>query len=150
MVVKMPSPKSKASSSADQRLSADIHLPAFEKPMREHWPSRMSWADAVRSFAASREHYMRNFDSPEEGLRPQESRTLLLVVITAGNNTNAPDTIRIGRRWQDLGICLAPKARRHEQPGATPQGFVQRQTASAESAIHFGSNLFGTDGEPVR
>ena len=69
MVVKMPSPKSKASGSADQRLSADIRLPVFDEPMREHWPSKMSWADAVRSFAASREHYMRNFDSPEERWR---------------------------------------------------------------------------------
>jgi hypothetical protein len=36
------------------------------------------------------------------------------------------------------------------QPGATPQEFAQRRPASAEGAIHFGTNLREIVGEPVR
>jgi hypothetical protein len=36
------------------------------------------------------------------------------------------------------------------QPGATPQEFAQRQPASAEGAIHSGTNLREIDGKPVR
>ena len=47
-----------------------------------------------------------------------------------------------------FGICLAPTARRHKEPGATPQGLVQRQIASAESAIHSYTDLGRIDGDP--
>jgi hypothetical protein len=69
MVEKMASPKSETSPGTDGRLSADIDLPVFEEPLIEHWPSKMSWDDAVQNFAPYREHYMRNFDSPEKRLR---------------------------------------------------------------------------------
>ena len=69
MVVKMALQKLKDSSKTELGLSSDINLPVFDQPGREYWPSKMSWEDAVDSFAALREHYMRNFDSPEERLR---------------------------------------------------------------------------------
>ena len=43
----------------------------------------------------------------------------------------------------EIGICLAPKARRHPQPGATPPGVVHPKQPSAESAAstrRFGVN----------
>lgn len=69
MVVKMPSAKSRVSQKTDQDLSTELKLPVFTEPQREHWPSQMSWEEAVQSFAAVREHYLLNFDSPEERLR---------------------------------------------------------------------------------
>jgi len=36
----------------------------------------MSWADAVRSFAPYREHYMHNFDSPKKRLRDKNPKPL--------------------------------------------------------------------------
>jgi len=68
MVVRMPSPESKISSGTNSRLSLDLDLPLPKEPLIEHWPSKMSWSDAVRSFAPYRDHYMRNFDSPEKRL----------------------------------------------------------------------------------
>src|SRR6267143_3444047 len=50
-------------------------------------------------------------------------------------------------RVEEARSCLAPKARHSRAAWATPQGFVQSQTASAESAIHSGANLCGTHGE---
>ena len=64
----MLSPKSKPSPETDG-VACDFALPAFEEPMVEHWPLAMSWGDAIRHFAPFREHYMRNFDSPEKRWR---------------------------------------------------------------------------------
>lgn len=50
-------------------LARDFVLPVFEERQIEHWPSRMSWSDAMRNFAPARERYMREFDSPENRLR---------------------------------------------------------------------------------
>lgn len=69
MVVKMRSPESEISGSPDIDLRSDLDLPVFEQALREHWPSKMSWSEAMRSFAPYRDHYMRNFDSPEKRLR---------------------------------------------------------------------------------
>jgi hypothetical protein len=79
MVAKMRSTESKVSSSHDAQQKSDIDLPVFEEPLREHWPLKMSWSEAIRQFASSREHYMRNFDSPEKRLRdknPEPFRVL--------------------------------------------------------------------------
>jgi hypothetical protein len=46
-----------------------VELPVFDAPPAEHWPSRMSWSDAMRAFAPYRDYYMRRFDSPERRLR---------------------------------------------------------------------------------
>ena len=62
----MRSKKSKESPATDKRLSCDLQLPVFDAPLIEPWPRQMSWSDAVRSFAPTREHYMREFDSPEQ------------------------------------------------------------------------------------
>jgi hypothetical protein len=69
MVAKMRSQKSKPSLAQDKDLACDLHLPVFDEPLIEPWPMKMSWEDAVRSFAATREYYMRNFDSPEKRWR---------------------------------------------------------------------------------
>jgi len=37
--------------------------------MIEHWPLAMPWVEAIRHFTPFREHYMRNFDSPEKRWR---------------------------------------------------------------------------------
>jgi hypothetical protein len=49
--------------------SADLNLPEFEAPQVEHWPSKMSWSDAMRIFAPARARYMREFDSPQQRMR---------------------------------------------------------------------------------
>jgi hypothetical protein len=69
MVVKMRSQKYKPSLAKNKSLACDLHLPVFDKPLIEPWPMKMSWENAVRSFAATRDHYMRNFDSPEKRRR---------------------------------------------------------------------------------
>ena len=69
MVGKMRWHESKASPATDRRLACDLRLPVFDQPLIEPWPMRMSWEEAIRSFASTREHYMRNFDSPEKRLR---------------------------------------------------------------------------------
>jgi hypothetical protein len=66
MVEKMRSPESKVSRAKNKNLACDLRLPIFEKPLVERWPLKMSWHDAMRSFAPWREHYMRHFDSPEK------------------------------------------------------------------------------------
>ena len=68
MVVKMPSQRSGASKKASERLAIDINLPVFTEPQLNRWPLKISWEDAVRSLTTLREHYMRNFDSPEKRL----------------------------------------------------------------------------------
>ena len=47
-------------------VTSDFELPIFDQPMAEHWPSKMSWSDAVRNFKPFRDHYMRNHDSAEQ------------------------------------------------------------------------------------
>lgn len=69
MVEKMPSHESKSSVKANAPLAVELNLPVFEARQVEHWPSRMSWSDAMRNFAPARERYMREFDSPENRLR---------------------------------------------------------------------------------
>ncbi len=69
MVVKMPSAESTNSVKASSPLALDLNLPAFHERQAEHWPSKMSWSDAMRNFAPARERYMREFDSPEERFR---------------------------------------------------------------------------------
>ena len=78
MVEKMPSLKSETSADSNRSLLANIDLPVFEQPLIEHWPSKMSWADAVRSFAPYREHYMHNFDSPKKRLRDKNPKPFRL------------------------------------------------------------------------
>jgi len=53
----------------DNKLASDLNLPVFDKPLKEPWPMKMSWEDAMRCFATTREHYLKNFDSPEKRLR---------------------------------------------------------------------------------
>jgi hypothetical protein len=50
-------------------VALDLKLPEFEQPQREHWPSKMSWVDAMRQFEEARRRYMREHDSPEERLQ---------------------------------------------------------------------------------
>lgn len=69
MVVKMRSEESNRSAAGNLPLASDLRLPVFTAAQREHWPSKMSWADAVRHFADARADYMKRFDSPEARLR---------------------------------------------------------------------------------
>ena len=69
MVVKMPSDGSNRSAAPDLPLATDLRLPVFTAAQREHWPSQMSWAEAMRHFASERVDYMKRFDSPEARLR---------------------------------------------------------------------------------
>ena len=64
MVTKRPLNESVVSMNKSN-LALDLNLPAFETFQVEHWPSPMSWSDAIRHFAATRERYMREVDSPE-------------------------------------------------------------------------------------
>ncbi len=68
MVGRMPSKKSELSHTVDPPLESDFDLPVFRERQREHWPSTMTWADAMRHFE-SFEPYMRKFDSPEQRLK---------------------------------------------------------------------------------
>jgi hypothetical protein len=69
MVVRMRSPESKVSLAKNNRLACDLRLPVFDQPLIEPWPLKMSWQDAMRSFAPLREYYMRHFDSAEKRAR---------------------------------------------------------------------------------
>ena len=69
MVVTMRPAESDSSVADEKPVSADLNLPVFTAAQIEHWPSKMTWSDAVRHFAAARERYMREFDSPDERLR---------------------------------------------------------------------------------
>ena len=69
MVVKMPSRKYRASADGDNKLTTDLKLLVFAQPPVEPWPMKMSWETAMRAFAATREHYMREFDSPHRRWR---------------------------------------------------------------------------------
>lgn len=74
----MPSDESKRLGTNKTALANDLRLPAFTKPQREHWPSKMSWAGAVRHFERARIDYMRKFDSPEARLRSKNSKRFTL------------------------------------------------------------------------
>lgn len=76
MVEKMASGESK--SSGKPPLASDIDLPVFDEPMREHWPSKMTWSDAIEHLAPSRKRYMREFDSPEQRLRAKNPESFRL------------------------------------------------------------------------
>jgi hypothetical protein len=65
----MHSKESNTSAVDRSNLTIDLNLPEFEEPQLEHWPSKMSWSDAMRSFADSRVRYMRESDSPQQRLR---------------------------------------------------------------------------------
>jgi len=65
----MPSSESKALPTDKVPLRNDLNFPVFTEPMREHWPMRITWTEAMRLLAPTRDHYMRNFDSPEQRLR---------------------------------------------------------------------------------
>lgn len=68
MVVKMHSRESNSLPASRPPLAADLRLPVFVEAQREHWPSPMSWSEAVRHFASARSDYMKRFDSPEARL----------------------------------------------------------------------------------
>ena len=53
----------------DNKLASDLKLPVFDETLKEQWPMKTSWENAMRSFAATREHYLRHFDSPEKRWR---------------------------------------------------------------------------------
>ena len=75
MVEKMPSDES--NNSSERLFATDLNLPVFETPQREHWPSGISWEQAMRLFAPFRE-YMKKFDSPEERLRSKNPARFIL------------------------------------------------------------------------
>ena len=65
----MRSEESKNSVTDDPAFAIDLNLPEFEARQVEHWPSKMSWSQAMQAFAAERARYMREFDSPQQRLR---------------------------------------------------------------------------------
>ena len=65
----MRSKESDGSTANRADLALDLNLPEFDVPQAEHWPSKMSWSEAMHAFAATRARYMREFDSPEQRLR---------------------------------------------------------------------------------
>jgi hypothetical protein len=66
-------------SEADRSAFAiDLNLPEFEAPQVEHWPSKMSWSEAMRIFAPARARYMREFDSPQRRLRDKNAEPFRL------------------------------------------------------------------------
>src|ERR1044071_4583484 len=56
-VVKVHSKESEIRVSNKVHVAVDLNLPAFEHRQVEHWPSKMSWSDAMRNFAHARESY---------------------------------------------------------------------------------------------
>ena len=77
-MVKVHSKESEIRVSNKVRVAVDLNLPAFEHRQVEHWPSKMSWSDAMRNFAHARESYMRDFDSPEKRLREKNPAPFVL------------------------------------------------------------------------
>jgi hypothetical protein len=65
----MRSAESKSFETDRSSLAIDLNLPAFEAAQVEHWPSKMSWSEAMRIFAPARARYMREFDSPQQRIR---------------------------------------------------------------------------------
>ncbi|CAN5205948.1 hypothetical protein BH20VER2_BH20VER2_12780 [soil metagenome] len=74
MVGQMPSSESETSKPAKAPLSCDLNLPVFTEPQREHAPSTMTWAEAVRHFEPLRMYYMKHFYSPEQRLRDKNPK----------------------------------------------------------------------------
>jgi hypothetical protein len=75
----MDSKKSAVSAGSNNEDPGVIELPVFDAAPAEHWPSRMSWSDAMRAFAPYRDYYMRRFDSPERRLRARNPEPFRLV-----------------------------------------------------------------------
>jgi hypothetical protein len=65
----MRSAESKSFEADRSAFAIDLNLPAFEAAQVEHWPSKMSWSEAMRIFAPVRARYMREFDSPQQRIR---------------------------------------------------------------------------------
>jgi hypothetical protein len=65
----MRSEKSNNSEADRSAFAIDLNLPEFQTAQVEHWPSKMSWSEAMRIFAPARARYMREFDSPEQRIR---------------------------------------------------------------------------------
>lgn len=78
MVGRMDSRESNSSPGDLQSLAVNLNLPVFEQPQAEHGPARMSWAEAMRHFTASRELYMGKFDSPEKRWREKNPAPFVL------------------------------------------------------------------------
>ena len=66
-------------SAADRSdFAIDLNLPKFEAAQVEHWPSKMSWSEAMRIFAPARARYMREFDSPQQRVRDKNPKPFRL------------------------------------------------------------------------
>lgn len=78
MVEKMHCDESNNSERADPCLVWDLNLPSPAEPLREHWPMKISWSEAVGYFAPMRERYMREGDSPEARLRAKNPARFVL------------------------------------------------------------------------
>jgi hypothetical protein len=64
--------------SSKEPLARDMNFPDFHEPLAEPWPVKMSWAQAMRHFQASREYYMRHFDSLEKRWREKNPAPFVL------------------------------------------------------------------------
>jgi hypothetical protein len=53
----------------DPLATAELNLPVFDVPQREHWPRKMTWEEVVIQTEPQRRFYMEHFDSPERRLR---------------------------------------------------------------------------------
>ncbi len=69
MVAKMDLPESETSRVNETPLAIDLNLPVFTEPMLEHWPSKTTWADAMRWFDRLNASVPHAKPSPEERLR---------------------------------------------------------------------------------
>ena len=69
MVERMGWNESKTSQSNDLPVSCDLNLPVLLEPLREHWPSAMSWEAAMNWFDLLRERLPNPYGSAEERLR---------------------------------------------------------------------------------
>ena len=65
----MRSEESNNSAPDPSAFAIDLNLPEFEARQVEHWPSKMSWSEAMRIFEPARVRYMREFDSPQQRVR---------------------------------------------------------------------------------
>jgi hypothetical protein len=78
MVVKMRSPGSKASQTKNNRLATDLRLPVFDQPLVEPCQLKISWEEAMRSFAPLRAYYMQHFDTPQKRARDKNPQRFSL------------------------------------------------------------------------
>ena len=74
----MRSAESKSFEADRSSFAIDLNLPAFEAAQVEHWPSKMSWSEAMRIFAPARARYMREFDSPQQRIRDKNPESFRL------------------------------------------------------------------------